>query len=203
MDSFSDLVNRLRVGDDQAALRVFNRFAASLIGLARSRIDVRVRHKVDPEDVVQSAYRSFFRRHQHEPFQLENWDSLWGLLSLITLRKCAKQQEYFRAGRRNATREVGLENIADESLVRFALADREPTPEDAALLVEAVERSLQGFDPDDRQVIELCLQGYSVREISEQLKRAERSVRRLRERVHQRLLRFLAEDLDNNSDNSG
>ena len=46
---------------------------------------------------------------------------------------------------------------------------------------------------DERQMIELSLQGFSTQEISEQTGRAERSVRRLRERVRKFLERQQAQ----------
>jgi DNA-directed RNA polymerase specialized sigma24 family protein len=49
--------------DEQAARENFDRFARRLIGLARTRLDRRIRQKIDPEDVVQSVFRSFFTRH--------------------------------------------------------------------------------------------------------------------------------------------
>ena len=64
---------------------------------------------------------------------------------------------------------------------------REPTPYEAALLTETVDRLLAGMDETERPVIELSLQGYSTQEISERLQRSERTVRRIRERVRRRL----------------
>src|ERR1700679_4129725 len=55
-----DLLARWRAGDQQAATEMFHRYANRLILLARSRLSPRLSHRVDPEDVVQSAYRSFF-----------------------------------------------------------------------------------------------------------------------------------------------
>jgi RNA polymerase sigma-70 factor (ECF subfamily) len=55
------------------------------------------------------------------------------------------------------------------------------------VLAETVERVLREVGTDERRVVELSLQGYSTQEISEQLGRAERSVRRLRERVRKYL----------------
>jgi RNA polymerase sigma-70 factor, ECF subfamily len=192
-NSFSDLMTRLQSGDDAAAGEVFHRFARRLIGLARSQLDTKLRHKVDPEDVVQSVYKSFFRRHEAEPFDLGNWDSLWSLLTVITVRKCAKRAEYHHAERRHPRKEVRL-GPADESGSWMQLIDREPTPPDAALLTETVEQVLRGFDPEDRAVIEMSLQGYTAQEISAGLNRAERTVRRLRERVKKRLQALLASD---------
>ena len=62
--SFADVMDRLRSGEDDAARDVFVRFARRLIGLARKHLDGRLAVKVDPEDVVQSAYKSFFVRHR-------------------------------------------------------------------------------------------------------------------------------------------
>src|SRR2546423_973538 len=104
--SFDALMARLRAGDDEAAARVFHRFAAQLIALARCHLSRRVRQKVDPEDVAQSVFRSFFARQADGQFVLEDWDGLWGLLTLITLRKCHRQFERFTAGRRDVRREV-------------------------------------------------------------------------------------------------
>src|SRR5580692_11428902 len=94
--SFDTVMQRLRAGDDEAAADVFRRFADRLIGLARSRLDERLRQKVDPEDVMQSVFKSFFRVQADGKLDLANWDSLWALLTVITLRKCGHRIEYFR-----------------------------------------------------------------------------------------------------------
>ena len=60
---------------------------------------------------------------------------------------------------------------------------REPTPLEAAVLSETLRQLLAGLDESDRPILELSLQGYTTREISERLGRAERTVRLLREGV--------------------
>jgi RNA polymerase sigma-70 factor (ECF subfamily) len=179
-------MQRLRGGDDEAARVVFERYTRQLVALARRRLDERLAGKVDPEDVVQSAYRSFFVRQREGQFDVGNWRSLWGLLTIITLRKVADRAAHYRAGRRDAAREVA----AEEGPPAWEALDREPSPEEAALLAETVEALLRGLDADERPVVELSLQGYSASEISAQLGRAERSVRRLRERIRKRLERM-------------
>ena len=55
-ESFDDVMGRLRAGEQSAAAtEIFHRFARRLIGLARTRLDDRVRGKVDAEDVLQSV----------------------------------------------------------------------------------------------------------------------------------------------------
>jgi RNA polymerase sigma-70 factor (ECF subfamily) len=66
----------------------FERVTRRLIGLARQHLHGRPQHKIEPEDVVQSAYKSFLLRYGEDALAAEGWDSLWGLLTTITLRKC-------------------------------------------------------------------------------------------------------------------
>jgi RNA polymerase sigma-70 factor, ECF subfamily len=187
--SFAALMDDLRLGEQTAAQVVFSRYAAQLIALARRRLDDRLRQRVDPEDVVQSVYKSFFIRHREGQLDVVNWQSLWGLLTLITLRKCADRADYFHADRRNVNREAVADDSDQQQPWQVAVG-REPSPEEAALLAETVESLLRDLDEHDRPIIEMSLQGYSTQEISTQLGRAERSVRRLRERVRLQLERI-------------
>jgi RNA polymerase sigma-70 factor (ECF subfamily) len=189
----NDIVPQGQDGAGEDARRIFECFTRRLIGLARGHLDTRLRHKIDPEDVVQSAYKSFFLRYREGALASEGWDGLWGLLTLITLRKCADRVRYHRAECRDLSREAAAPAGAPEAEPWSEAAGREPTPEQAVALAETVERLLRGLDGDERPVVELSLQGYSTQEISEQLGRAERSVRRLRERVRKHLERLQAE----------
>src|SRR3954451_25488557 len=99
-------MERLRDGEDAAARVVFARYTRQLIALARQRLDDRLAGKVDAEDVVQSAYKSFFVRQRAGQLEVGNWKSLWGLLTVIMLRKVADRAAHFRAEKRNARREV-------------------------------------------------------------------------------------------------
>lgn len=190
-DSFADFVKRLRAGDDDASRQLFERFARQLIAMARRRFDGPLKHKVDPEDIVQSAYKSFFLRHADGKVVVGNWNSLWGLLTIITVRKCSERVAYHRAKQRDAAREV----VPTGSSPAIEGLSREPTPDEAAELAETVTRLMDSLDATERPVLELSLQGYSTREISEQLNRAERTVRLLRERVRKRLERMQQENL--------
>jgi RNA polymerase sigma-70 factor (ECF subfamily) len=188
-NSFAEFLTRLHNQDDAAAQEFFGRFTHQLLALALRHIDAKLRHKVDPEDVVQSAYKSFFIRYTDGNLDVVNWNSLWGLLTLITVRKCAERAAYHRAERRDAAREVSPRR-GDEAAPWLEPLGREPTPLEAAVLSETVEQLLAGLDEDDRPVLELSLQGYTTREVSERLGRAERTVRLLREGVRHRLERM-------------
>ena len=46
---------------------------------------------------MQSAYKSFLVRYGDESLAAEGWEGLWGLLTLITIRKCADRARYYQA----------------------------------------------------------------------------------------------------------
>lgn len=164
----------------------FERFTRRLIGLARNQLDARLHHKIEPEDIVQSVYKSFFLRYGDAESQPQDVDGLWRLLTLITVRKCADRVRYHQAGRRNMAREARAAADSNIDLWRDAIG-REPTPDHAAVMTDTVQQILSGLSDLERPVIELSLQGYSTQEVSEKLGRAERSVRRVRERLKKQL----------------
>jgi RNA polymerase sigma-70 factor (ECF subfamily) len=113
------------------------------------------------------------------------------LLTLITVRKCAERAAYHRAECRDATRELSL--AEDHAACCQDPLGREPTPQEAAMLNETLHQLLADLDEEDRPILDLSLQGYSTREISERLGRAERTVRLLREGIRHRLERMQRE----------
>jgi RNA polymerase sigma-70 factor, ECF subfamily len=185
---FAVVMARLRAGDEAAAREVFGRFAHRLIGLARTRLGERLRPKVDAEDVVQSVFKSFFVRFADDRFDLEGWDGLWSLLTVITLRKCGYRTRHFRAGRRDVRREAA--GREDDSASAWEAVAREPTPVEAAQLTETVEQLFAGLDDRNRRIVELSLQGSTVAETAAAVGITERTVYRTLERVKQRLRRL-------------
>ena len=109
------------------------------------------------------------------------------------MRKCADRVRYHRAECRDIAREAKTPANEEAMEPWREVIGREPTPEQAALLTETVERLLREIAADERPIVELSLQGYTTQEISQQLGRAERSVRRLREKVRLRLERMQTE----------
>jgi RNA polymerase sigma-70 factor, ECF subfamily len=187
-DEFDEVMVRLRSGDETAATAVFRRFVDRLIALAASRFEPWMHDHADAEGVVMSAYKSFFVRNRRGDFDVADWEDLWALLACITVRKCGKRRGAMRAARRDARREIGRPAAAR----RLAeLADRSPTPDEAAVLAETVERLFQAMGPDDRPIVELILMGYTAEEVAGRLDCSERTVRRVRQRAKSRLRRLV------------
>jgi DNA-directed RNA polymerase specialized sigma24 family protein len=183
--TFEDVMARVRAGDDTAETLVFRRYVRRLVGLAARRFDGWMRDQIDVEDAVLSACKSFFLRHRRDAFELSDWDDLWTLLAMITLRKCSTRRESARAARRDVARERRGE------LGSLAL-DRGPTAEETAMLAETVERLFAATEPIDRPVVELILTGYNAEEVAARCDCSVRTVGRVRQRAKQRLERLLA-----------
>jgi RNA polymerase sigma-70 factor (ECF subfamily) len=187
--SFDEVLGQLRAGDPEAARQVFQRFAGRLIGLAHERLDRLVRPKVDPEDVVQSAFKSFFTGYAEGRFDLGDWDGLWGLLVVITVRKCGREVKRFHGPHHDVRREAAAPASGEAAAGWDALA-REPTPAEAAMLAETVAQFLRELEPRERRIFELRLQGYTVPEISAQVGRTEYTVEGVLRKIRKRLRRL-------------
>lgn len=164
------LLLRCRTGDEDASREVFERYLVRLTALARSRLAPRLARRTDPEDIVLSAYRSFFVGARDGRFALQRSGDLWRLLASITLHKLQRQVKRHSAESRDVRREIVAFEEFDFS--------REPTVEEAVTLADELESILKPLDPFLRRVLELRLQGQSLEEIAAITMRSERTVRR-------------------------
>ncbi|MBY0229148.1 MAG: hypothetical protein K2W96_07725, partial [Gemmataceae bacterium] len=129
--SFIDLMDRLRKGDPQAAARIFDLYAKRLIGLASKKLSPRIAQKESPEDVAQSALKSFFLRQQRQPFDLSNWNNLWSLLARITLNKIGRRVEHWSTQKADASKEKPLGGGPDDSTASWIAIARDPSADEA------------------------------------------------------------------------
>lgn len=194
-ESFPELMARLRRGDDEAATEVFRHFVRRLIDFTRGQLETWVRRKTDPEDVVQSVYKSFFARYEAGQFAVADWDSLWGLLTCIAIRKCANQARFWQAACREGRHEMSLSRPNASGADR-EVPSREPTPAEAAALTDTLEHLMQTLTAGDRAILVLHLQGHEIPAISARVVRSERTVRRALELVRLQLCRLQEEGPD-------
>jgi RNA polymerase sigma-70 factor (ECF subfamily) len=181
---FQVLVAALRAGDNDAWKQVATRYTHRLVALARSRLGQRLRQKVDSEEVVQSVYRSFYRGLKEGRYALKGWDALMGMLVVLTMRRCCRWHAHYHTQSRNVEREVNLGSGNDQGAPVEASpghepADRNPTPEEAAMLIETIQQTLQDLDDRERQIVLLGLLGDSEQEISKQVGRTQYTVRQV------------------------
>jgi RNA polymerase sigma factor (sigma-70 family) len=180
-ETSDNLLERVHQGDQGAATELFHRYVRRLVALARSRLPGALVQRVDPEDVVQSAYRSFFAANADGRYDSQRGDDLWELLATITLHKVHRQIEHFKAQKRGWDRELHF-GSEDSLLGLHAQAlDAQPSPAEAAALTDEVAHLMRRLDPEQRLVLELRLQGHQLQEIADQTGRSVRTVKRHRE----------------------
>jgi RNA polymerase sigma factor (sigma-70 family) len=170
----AELLAGCQTGDQAAAEAVFGRYMQRLTLLARTRLSSRLASRTDPEDVVMSAWRSFFVGARDGRYSLRRSGDLWRLLVSITLHKLYHQARRHLADKRSPSVERPWQDVAERQPVDY----REPLPEEAIALSDELEAILAKLDPLPRRVLELRLQGASLEEISVDTGRSERTVRR-------------------------
>lgn len=181
-----ELMKAWQTGDQHAADLLFQRYRHRLFALIRSRMARKLARRVDPEDVLLSAYRSFFVATRSGRVTAGENDDLWPLLLTFAMRKLSHAHRRHSAERRAVDREQQTD--AAEAILP---ADDEPSAEDVAVAMEAVEGLLTQLDPTAREVLVRTLQGDDVETISHAIGLHERSVRRALERVREQLPRDL------------
>jgi RNA polymerase sigma-70 factor (ECF subfamily) len=189
-DAAVDLLARWRAGDEQAAAELFHCYASRLTAVARGRLSARLANHIDAEDVVQSAYRSFFVGAREGRFDVRHGGDLWRLLVAITVHKLQHQVERELAQKRSvhATESFGSEDVLFG--IRAEVLAREPSPLEALTLVDQLEVLLRGLEPLQRRMVELRLQGHDLDEIATRTQRCRRTVGRVLEHVRQRLAKW-------------
>lgn len=180
-----DLVARWRTGDELAATELFHRYRNRLCAFVRSRFSRRLAGQLEPEDVVQSAFRSFFTRTREGAYQFPREGDLWRLLVAITFHKLKHQADHHAAEKRDLARHCTF-SPTGSTILGARLASRDPTPSANAAFEETLAQLFDGLEPIQKRIVELRLQGFHIEEIADDIQRSERTVRRCLEQVKAR-----------------
>ncbi len=175
------LLDLLQSGDQRTAEQIFNMYAARLLELARHRIGKQLSRRIDPEDVVQSVFRTFFRRAQEKRFVLEELDDVSRLLVGITVRKTLRQIGFQKAAKRDPNLEQHNDSLSGAEAPE--LCTLEPSPDAAVAFIDHLEHFLSQLRPVDRSIVEQRLEGCSTTEIADKLQLSDRHVRRVLQHV--------------------
>ncbi len=175
------LLDKIQQGDQQAAEEIFSRYSNRLLVTARKRLAQMFSARVDPEDIVQSTFKSFFRRAGNGGYLAPESGDLFNLLVVIAMRKVNARVDYHRA----ASRDVRKTVPADE-LVTAPLDDEQKLRE----LCLTIDDVCQSLSETQRQIIHFRLEGFSIQEISEKCDRSKRTVERELQNFRQRLCSF-------------
>jgi RNA polymerase sigma-70 factor (ECF subfamily) len=176
------IVTRLKADADSAAPELDEQYRARLCRLVEREMNRRFRRKEDPEDVVQSAFRTFYRRNARGEFRIDSSVDLWRLLETIARHKILKHVEKLGAGKRDPKCEECMED--DD------LRERVPTPEEAAIAADLMEEALAGLDETYVKVFHMRLQKCAEEDIAANLGCTRSLVRTKLNRIRDRLQRL-------------
>lgn len=174
----------VRDGDEHAAVTLYDRYARRVLGLVQSKLGAQLGSMTEPEDIVQSVFRSVFRGMQSGNYDAPPGKTLWNLLAVIAVSKLAAQANHHSAQCRDSSRNVSLDvasenvpSMIDDSSVEF--------------FEVCMQEALDVLRPLQRQILSLRIQGHSVDEIRDLTGRSRRTV----ERSLQKSRELLAESL--------
>lgn len=168
---------------EEAAQQFFDRYMQKLVSLVQRNLASRYSTRLDPEDVVQSVFRSWFNDAKEGKITAATESEIWKLLSVIALNKVRNKIKFHDAQRRSVVR------TSDNADAIAAVP--EPTERDAEDFLDIVETVGQKLDDKARRTLELLLEGYSVTEIADELGRTTKSISRYKKQIGAILHQFL------------
>jgi RNA polymerase sigma-70 factor (ECF subfamily) len=193
VSSDRSLLRRLRSGEQDAAAALYVRYVQRVEAVAKAGTSPALAARMDAEDVVQSVFRTFFRRASEGQYQVPDGAELWNLLRVISINKIRLLAAHHRAAKRS----VGVTCELDETLHNYDGAGEE----NALLILKLlIEDAVEVLPEDQRRMVQLRIEGHSVAEIAAATHRAKRSVERLLQDFRTRLGRLIFdESADNDS----
>lgn len=173
------LLQRWRDGDEHAADELFEAYIDGLLAYVRRRMSPALARRLDPEDVVQSVYRSFFTRARDGQYVIERSGDLWRLLLGISFNKLQSQVEHHTAGKRSYRREVHAAASEAREDAAGQLANAGPSVEEVLAVSEELDRLITSLPERNREILDRRLRGESIPDIAAAVGRSERSIRRV------------------------
>ena len=183
------LVRLIKTGDEDAANRLYRRYSDRLFALVRSKTGGWLEAYTEPEDIVQSTFKSVLWRMQAGNYDAPDGSTLWNLLAVIATRKVFKRAKYHTAERRSADRSISLSAVEGGVAV-----DQMDDPSESFEF--CLRETLELLSPAYREILTLRIQGYKVDEISEQTNRTKRSVERILQKMREQLASHLLDEDD-------
>ena len=184
---WNEMIQGLREGDQTVCSQFWNQYGPVLENVAARQLSSRLQRRVGPDDVVQSACRTFFRRVSSGQFDLPDADSLWRLMCALTLTKARRAARDHSRQKRGMQAEEYLDYGPSDSIGKpMELPGNPDTPLDAVVFSDQLEVLLGALSPQECQVLDMKLQNHTNEEIAQLMKCSERTVRRLTGQIRNR-----------------
>ena len=181
------LLRRFRDGSDDAATALYIRYAERLQRLADFQVSPQLAARIDPEEIVQSVFRTFFRLAGQGQYDVADREELWKLLLVMALNKIRTSGNFYNAAKRDSARTKPLPTASSDY---STVAESSVAYQVLKMTVEEVVAAL----PEEQQPI-VCLRidGFELDEIAEKTGRSKRSIERILQSFRRRLQESLGD----------
>lgn len=200
MSDSSQIIQRVRAGEDEALAEFFHTQRGRLRRLVEFRLDPRLRGRLDPDDILQEGYLAAVKRKRH--FRGDDEASLFVWLRLVVQQTLVDaHRRHLGAKQRDAYRETPLHRRTPAGPTSASLAvtlvGSLTTPTLAvrrAELSEQLAAALEQMDPTDREVLALRhFEELTNQEVAEELGIQQKAASIRYVRALKRLKRILSD----------
>jgi RNA polymerase sigma factor (sigma-70 family) len=180
--AFLQLVQRLRAGDEGAALELHSLYAEQLQRIVRVRLtQPGLRRQMDSIDICQSVFADFFMRTAMGQYDPRTPAELLSLLATMARHRLFYHSKKQKAARRDVRR---VEGGAIEDL---SLAGDGQTPSQIISAKELLQQCQQRLTDEERSLLEMRRAGHSWDEVGQAVGKSAEAVRKQFERTIKRV----------------
>lgn len=189
----TEIIQRVRIGDEAAVQELWNRYSEQIIEVARHSLKNASRRVQDEEDVAGITAGGF-------P-ELDHRDQLWRLLVVITTRKAATVIEKDHRQKR------GSEDVRGDSTVMsrenegsgpssFDQLESEKAPPDIATVMADQTQQLWASLPDEtaQRIATLKIEGFTHQQIADRMSINTRTVEQRLKQIRERWQKILDDE---------
>lgn len=185
------LLRRYRIGSQDAATQLYQRYVERLRALTRAKCPTALARTVDADDIVQSVFASFFQKAGAGEYDVPAGEELWKLFLVMALNKIRAKSNYWLADKRDIRLTLGGDSLREnESAVQSKIA----ADAEESFLQVVIDEALESLPAGHRPIIRLRTEGYEVAEIAAKLHRAQRTVERVLQNFRSRMADLLGHD---------
>lgn len=180
-EDFSELMLRIRRGDQDAARQLVESYEPEIRRAARLRMtDPQLRRLVDSVDICQSVFGRFFRGASDGTLEMQKPEQLLALLTTMTRNRVIDEH------RRNTSSKRFVASSAIQ-MEASELQDEGKGPKTATAEKELLSEVRSRLRPDELVIADLRNEGHSWDEISEKLKQSSEGLRKQLDRAIMRV----------------
>ena len=173
---FQIQLNRVRNGSEAAAAALISEFGPHVYRVIRRRLDMKLRVKLDSEDLSQLVWASFFR-YPERMERFSQTQQLVHFLSAVARNKVIEGvRKYWQTQKYDISREISLV----DSRAPISITERRiKSPSQVAIAKERFERMIAGLSRRNQRILCLRIAGASYIQIAADLGLHERTVRKV------------------------